>query len=115
MTFLNYGHARKKGLGWVNMINKAGNLVQPNATTVESAMSDFSDQFDESVFNVDIYDAAGPNSWPFSFIAYFSINKEVQTFDCTNIQEQLNFVAWVYTNDAYVCVERTTVSDAYRH
>jgi hypothetical protein len=103
MTFVNYGQARKKGLGWVNMINRAGNLVEPNATTVGSAMNDFSDWFDSGEFNVDIYDANGSNSWPFSFISYFSISKDVQTFDCTNIQEQLNFVSWVYTNDAYVC------------
>jgi ABC-type phosphate transport system substrate-binding protein len=103
MTFLNYGQVRKKGLGWVNMINRAGNLVEPNATTVGSAMNDFSDWFDDGEFNIDIYDAGGANSWPFSFISYFSINKDVQTFDCTNIQEQLNFVSWTYTNDAYVC------------
>jgi ABC-type phosphate transport system substrate-binding protein len=102
MTFLNYADTVSSPFKWMNMINKAGKLVLPSIESVQAAMDDFSEQFDQSNFTIDIIDADGNASWPIAYMNYLSMQQNLTTFDCTNIFELLSFVAWVQTNDAYV-------------
>jgi hypothetical protein len=83
------------------MINRAGNLVKPQASAVQAAIKDFSEHYARNDFNVDIFDGPGNSSWPLSFLTFFSMERNLTAFDCTNVQELLYFVSWTYTNDAY--------------
>lgn len=88
-------------VSWANMVNKAGKKVAPSVASVQSAMNDFQAAFAGGNFSVDILDAAGNASWPMAYMTFFALLKNVSVFDCTDIQEMLNFVAWVQTNDQY--------------
>jgi ABC-type phosphate transport system substrate-binding protein len=100
MTFLSYADAVSSPFKWMNMINKAGRLVQPSVDSVQSAMADFGTQYGASNFTIDIVDAPGNGSWPITYMSYMSLKENVTTIDCTSIQELLAFVAWLQTNDA---------------
>jgi ABC-type phosphate transport system substrate-binding protein len=102
ITFINYYDAVNASQPYAHMVNKAGTVVAPTTETVQSAMADFITELAENNFALDIFDGNGTNSWPLSYMSFFSMNRNVTTFDCTNILELLNFVAWVHTNDAYV-------------
>ncbi len=86
----------------MNMINKAGNQVQPTVSAVQSAMNDFSFCFQSGNFSIDIIDPPGHSSWPMAYMNFLSLYTNATAFDCTNIQELMTWTAWVYTNDAYV-------------
>ncbi len=86
------------------MYNKAGTLVTPSTASVQSAMADYLDEYSHNNFTVDIYDANGTNSWPLSYMTFFSMRRNITAFDCTNIQELLQFIAWVHTNDECVAL-----------
>src|SRR5690606_998585 len=98
----NYYDAVNKSLPYAHMVNKAGTTVAPTTAAVQSAMADYITELAENNFAIDIFDGNGTDSWPIPYMSFFSMNRNVTTFDCTNILELLNFVAWVHTNDAYV-------------
>ena len=104
ITFLNYADAYDSGFPWMDMYNKAGTLVTPSTASVQSAMADYLDEYSHNNFTVDIYDANGTNSWPLSYMTFFSMRRNITVFDCTNIQELLQFIAWVHTNDECVAL-----------
>jgi ABC-type phosphate transport system substrate-binding protein len=101
LTFLNYPDAYDSGLPWINMINKAGSTVSPSTTSVQSAMADFTSEYSQKNFSIDIVDANGTASWPISYLTFFTVGRNITSFDCTNAQEMLEFIAWVHTNDEY--------------
>ncbi len=101
LTFLNYADTTSSKFKWMNMINKAGKLVTPSVASVQAAMADYSESYGQGNFTIDIVDAPGNDSWPLSYINYLSVKQNITTFDCTNFQELLAFVAWIQTNDAY--------------
>jgi hypothetical protein len=104
MTFVNYA----EGLGAsttarvARMVNKAGTLVQPTIDALESAMADFEADFESGNIIVDILDAPGTNSWPMAYFSYLAMAADLVTDDCTAMGELLDFISWIYTNDAYV-------------
>jgi ABC-type phosphate transport system substrate-binding protein len=102
MTFVTYPEAVTNGLRWANMINKAGNEVSPSTDSVSSAMADFTSSYEAGDFSVDILDGNGTNTWPLSFSSFLTLSQNITAFDCTNVDEILNWLAWVLTNDAYV-------------
>jgi hypothetical protein len=65
-------------------------------------MAEYQSEYAASNFTVDIYDAAGNQSWPLAYMTFFAISSSVEVFDCTNIEELINFLVWIHTNDAYV-------------
>jgi hypothetical protein len=89
---------------YMSMINKAGVLVQPNISTVQSALATFNDFISKGIFTINVVDANGTNSWPLSYMTFFSMRRNITVFDCTNIQELLQFIAWVHTNDECVAL-----------
>lgn len=114
MTFLNYADITASPFKWINMYNQAGNLVTPSTASVLSAIDDNIDYFNDGNFTVEIYDANGTNSWPMAYMSYVSVNRNYQLFDCTNIQELVNFFAWILTNNAYAFQSYSlSLSDTY--
>jgi hypothetical protein len=99
MTFANYFDAVAGGVKWAKMYNRENVLVKASMVTIQSAMAAFLPAFGQSNFTVDIYDAPGANSWPISYMSYFSMGRNVTVFDCNVVRELLNFVAWIHTND----------------
>lgn len=102
MTFITYPEAVAEGLRWANMINRAGQEVAPSPDAVRAAMQDFTPAYNAGQFAVDIVDGNGSASWPLAFTSYFSLSRNITAVDCTNVEELLNWLAWVLTNDAYV-------------
>jgi hypothetical protein len=111
MTFLNYADTVSSQFKWMDMINKAGKFVRPSVASVQAAMDNFSDEFAQSNFSIDIIDADGNDSWPISYMSYLSMQQNLTTYDCTNIFELLSFVAWVQTNDAYAGLSSVLACD----
>lgn len=99
---MSYADLLPTNIKWINMINKAGNLVHPSPSSVQAAMTDFLSFFNAGNFSIDIFDAGGATSWPMAYQTYVTLKQNSSTFDCTIIHELLNFVTWVQTNDAYV-------------
>lgn len=69
------------------------------------AQADFEAYYDNGEFTVDILDANGTNSWPMAYLTFLSMDFNGSYADCTNVQELLNFVSWIDTNDEYVVVD----------
>lgn len=99
MTYLSYVDAVHAGFPQMRMYNKAGHLVSASAASVQAAMSDFQPYFAQSNFSVDILDAPGPDSYPISYMTFITINRNVSAYDCSIVEELLEFIAWVHTND----------------
>ncbi|SPN79556.1 Serine/Threonine-protein kinase [Brazilian cedratvirus IHUMI] len=103
LTYVNYADIfdqTTQDISYFNMYNKAGNLVQPSLESVSSAMADFNEIYARGEMAVDIMDGEGENSWPLSFITYIIMGSNVTLPDCTRSTELLDFVVWIYTNDA---------------
>jgi hypothetical protein len=98
------------------MINRAGQLVEPTVSSIQSAMADFQEDYDNGLFTVDIFNGAGAGSWPVSYLTFFALNKNTSLEDCTDVQEMLNFVAWIHTNKECVlsCLRILCIPSAER-
>lgn len=103
LTWLNFaGGIVSSSASSVNMarlVNKAGNVVQLSVQALLNAMSDFQQDYEEGRFGIDIYDAPGPNSWPMAYLTFFAMQQNQTKDDCSNVDELLDFVAWIHTND----------------
>ncbi|BCS82726.1 putative serine/threonine-protein kinase [Cotonvirus japonicus] len=103
LTFLNYADVfdiDNPGISSMNIYNKAGNLVEPNIDSVQSAMADYKEQYINNNFAVDIYDAPGNYSWPISYVNYILMAHNLSQLDCSRPSELLDFISWIYTNSA---------------
>ena len=98
---MTFPQALAAGVRWANMMNKAGHEVVPSRTSVSAAMTDFSADYENGNFEVDLIDGGGNVSWPLSFVSFLTISRNITAYDCTNDEELLNWLAWVLTNDAY--------------
>jgi hypothetical protein len=101
LTFVTYPEARNQSLRWADMINRANKRVSPGPALVLAAMQDFTPYYNAGEFGVDIVDANGTASWPLAFISFFALSRNITAVDCTNVEELLNWLAWLLTNDAY--------------
>jgi hypothetical protein len=84
------------------MYNKAGKLVELSVNSLQSAMTDYQQDYEDGNFGIDIYDAPGAESWPMAYLTFFAMRQNQTLDDCSTIGELLDFVAWIHTNDAYV-------------
>nr|WIL04199.1 serine/threonine-protein kinase/receptor [Cedratvirus lena] len=103
LTYVNYADIFDKtteDVSYFNMYNKAGNLVSPTVESVSSAMNDYTSFYVAGNLAVDIVNAPGANSWPLSFITYIIMGANITLPDCTRSTELLDFIVWIYTNDA---------------
>ncbi|BCS82572.1 putative serine/threonine-protein kinase receptor [Cotonvirus japonicus] len=99
LSFADFATVYQHNVSYMFMYNKAGNLVEPNITSVQSAMADFKDIYTSNDFTIDIFDAPGNYSWPISWVNYISMNGNFQQTDCFRTKDLLNFIAWLYTNN----------------
>ncbi|AGD92983.1 putative serine/threonine-protein kinase/receptor [Megavirus lba] len=99
LSFADFATVYPHNMSYMFMYNKAGNLVEPNITTVQSAMADFKEIYTTGDFTIDIFDAPGNNSWPISWVNYISMNGNFEQNDCFRTKELLDFIAWLYTNN----------------
>lgn len=99
LSFADLAAVYPYNMSYMFMYNKAGKLVEPNITTVQSAMADFKEIYTTNDFTIDIFDAPGNNSWPISWVNYISMNGNFQQNDCFRTKELLDFIAWLYTNN----------------
>lgn len=98
ISILSYHEASRAGLGWINMVNKAGKVVSPNETTISAALSEYAPILTQSNFSADIYDGASDLAWPIPLLSFFVLRNN-ETIDCTVVEEELAFLSWIYTND----------------
>jgi hypothetical protein len=101
LTWFNYIEVANVSVTLARMINTAGGLVEPTVSTIQSAMADFQSQYDQGIFTVDIFNGGGKRSWPMAYMTFFALAKDASLGDCTDMQEILNFVAWIHTNKEY--------------
>jgi len=109
MIYIDLGTVKSSGFKWVNMINKAGHFVVPTTSSIQSAMDDFNSYFNQSLFDVDLTDASGENSWPLASLLSIFINTNIADVFCTNVFEQAQFISWFYTNNAYGCYKQYSI------
>ncbi|ALR84495.1 putative serine/threonine-protein kinase receptor [Niemeyer virus] len=99
LSFADFATVYPRNVSYMHMYNKAGKLVEPNITTVQSAMADFKEIYTAGDFTIDIFDAPGENSWPISWVNYISMTSTFQQADCIRTKELLDFIAWFYMNN----------------
>jgi hypothetical protein len=61
----------------------------------QAAMAAHATEVGEGKVVTDITDADGRASWPFAYMNYVAVWRNWTTFDCTNSQEILGFLAWM--------------------
>jgi phosphate transport system substrate-binding protein len=83
-------------IAFADMINLAGKPVTASAETLESAMNDFAQGFDEKL-TATIVDGAGENSWPISGYTYIILHTQSMT-DCVKAEKLLGFLKWALTD-----------------
>jgi len=94
--YVELSFAIANGLSYVSMINKAGKTVVANAASVESAMSDFANNFSEKL-TATIVDAPGAGSWPIAGYTYLILHTQNMT-DCVKAQKLLEYINWSLTD-----------------
>ena len=96
---LSYAVANK--IAFAEMVNAAGKTVQANAESLQSAMADFGDKFNDKLTIDRISNGTGEKSWPISTYTYL-ITKMDQKSDpqlgCAKTEKFLNFVHWALTD-----------------
>jgi hypothetical protein len=110
LTWLNFAggltasttNAGTSSVNLARMYNKAGRLVELSVASLQSAMTDYQQDYAAGRFGIDIFDAPGVGSWPMAYLTFFAMRQNQTTDDCSNVGELLDFVAWIHTNDAYV-------------
>lgn len=94
------------------MYNKANQLVSPSVASIQSAMDSFV-QLSQGNYSIDIVDGNGTNAWPLSYLVFLSLNHSVTIYDCTIIEELMNFIAWTDINSKYVLTLQSCLSRPY--
>lgn len=96
---LSYAVANK--IAFADMVNKAGKTVKCNAESLQAAMADFGDKFDDKLTIGSISNGPGEKSWPIAGYTYLIIYKDMAPYkgkDCLKAQKLLEFVRWALTD-----------------
>lgn len=96
--YVELSYAVANGMAYADMINKAGMQVTANAASVEAAMAEFGNSFDEH-FNATIVDGAADGSWPITGYTYIILHTTNMT-DCVKAQKLLEYIIWSQTDPA---------------
>lgn len=89
-------YAVSNNIEFAKMINAAGNVVEANAETLQSAMSDFGTAFNERLAIQSISNGKGAKSWPICGYTYLIISME-QT-DCVKAKALISYIKWSLTD-----------------
>ena len=96
---LSYAVANK--IAFADMVNKAGKTVKANAESLQAAMADFGDKFDDKLTIKMISNGGSEKSWPIAGYTYQVIYmdwKSDATVGCAKAQKYLNWVHWFLTD-----------------
>ncbi len=91
--YVEYAYAKQNNLTSVNIINKDGKTVLPNATSFQAAAANADWEKSEG-FYVILTDQPGAGSWPIAGATFILIHKQPQ--DPVAATEALKFFAWAY-------------------
>jgi len=83
------------------MINRAGKKVKANAESLQAAMADFGDAFDDKLTVNSISNGGGEKSWPIAGYTYMIIYRDMaadKTYGCAKAQKFLDFIYWALTD-----------------
>ena len=96
---LSYATANK--IAFAKMVNAAGKTVTANAESLQSAMADFGDKFDDKLTIARISNGPGEKTWPISTYTYQIIymdQKSDPQLGCAKIEKYLDWVHWFLTD-----------------
>ena len=91
--YVEYAYAKQNKLTSVNMVNKDGKSVAPNAKAFQAAAAN-ADWEKAEGFYVILTDERGPESWPIAGATFILIHKQPQDADAA--REALKFFDWAY-------------------
>lgn len=91
--YVEYAYAKQNGLTTVNMVNKDGKAVAPNATSFQAAAAN-ADWLKADEFYLILTDQAGAETWPIAGATFILIYKQPQ--EPAAAAEALKFFAWAY-------------------
>jgi phosphate transport system substrate-binding protein len=91
--YVEYAYAKQNNMTSVNMINKAGKTVAPNAKAFQAAAAS-ADWEKAEGFYVILTDEAGAEAWPIAGATFILIHKQPQ--DPAAAKEALKFFDWAY-------------------
>jgi phosphate transport system substrate-binding protein len=91
--YVEYAYAKQNNLTTVNMINKDGKVVAPNAAAFQAAAAN-ADWEKAEGFYVILTDQPGAASWPIAGATFILIHKQPQ--DPAAAAEALKFFSWAY-------------------
>jgi len=91
--YVEYAYAKQNKLTTVNMINKDGKIVVPNAEAFQAAAAG-ADWEGTPGFGVILTDQSGANTWPIAGATFILIHK--QPPNPAAAREALKFFAWAY-------------------
>ncbi|KAJ8598084.1 hypothetical protein CTAYLR_005589 [Chrysophaeum taylorii] len=78
-----------------DMVNRWGHVLTPSTNSIEFAMMEYGDSFDENNI-VALVDAKGPDAWPISSYTYFVLHELPLNITCEARQVMLDFIAFFY-------------------
>jgi len=91
--YVEYAYAKQNNLTTINMVNKAGKSVAPNAAAFQAAAAN-ADWEKSDGFYVILTDEPGDGSWPIAGATFILIHKQPQ--DPAAAAEALKFFDWAY-------------------
>jgi phosphate transport system substrate-binding protein len=83
---------------YATVVNKAGKPVKADGKSIEAAMSDFANAFDDKL-TATIVDAPGEGSWPIAGYTYMILHTQSMS-DCVKAGKLLGFLKWALTDEA---------------
>ena len=93
--YVELAYAHQNNLPIANLVNAAGNTVEPTLETTQNAMADFGGEMPDTLARL-IVNAPGDNSWPIAGYTYLLAYMD-QT-DCAKGKELINFIHWALTD-----------------
>ena len=96
--YVELAYAISNTMSYASMVNKVGNTVVANSSSLNSAMSDFTNGFSDKL-TATIVDAPGAGSWPISGYTYLVLHTQSMT-DCVKAQKIVEFIRWALTDPA---------------
>jgi phosphate transport system substrate-binding protein len=96
--YVELAYAISNTMSYASMVNKAGNTVVANSSSLNSAMSDFANGFTDKL-TATIVDAPGAGSWPIAGYTYLILHTQSMT-DCIKAQKIVEFIRWALTDSA---------------
>ncbi len=94
--YVELDYAIANSIAYAQMVNKAGQTVDANGVSINSAMTDFATTFTPQLTNT-IVDAPGAASWPIAGYTYVILHTTSMT-DCVKAQKIAEYIRWTLTD-----------------